>query len=132
MILVDTSVWVDYFRGNESAQAGRLVSALEADEDLCICGIILTEILQGITSRKQREKVVRLLDTVIYLPAPREVHELAADIYARVRAGGRIIRNTVDCIIAACAIVHGIPLLQRDRDFQIIAEVSELKLERCG
>lgn len=128
MMLVDTSVWVDYFRGDETHETGRLVDALSGDEELCICGLILTEILQGIPSPKQYRRVKRLLKSLIYLPVSREAHILAADIYRGARATGKTIRNSVDCIIAACAISHNTPLLQSDRDFPIIKAVSKLRL----
>ena len=128
MMLVDTSVWIDYFRGNETPETDRLVDALSRDEDLCICGLILTEILQGIPSPKQYRQVKRLLKPLIYLPVSREAHILAADIYRAARAEGKTIRNSVDCIIAACAVTHNVPLLQSDRDFLAIEAVSKLRI----
>ena len=127
IMLVDTSVWIDYFRGKDSAEVNRLSSALSEDEDLCICGLVLTEILQGIRSATQYRRVRRMLNPLIYLPMSKQDHVAAADIYRTARAGGRTIRNSLDCLIAACAISHGVPLLQNDRDFQTIAAVSKLR-----
>ena len=106
----------------------RLVSAIYGGENICICGIVLTEILQGIKSEDQYRKVKKLLSELIYLPMPCEVYELAADIYRNARKNGKTIRNTIDCIIAACSIVHNIPLLHKDKDFVTIADVSKLKI----
>ena len=47
MILVDTSVWIDFFRKKNTPQVEYLSNILENNEDLCICGVIITEILQG-------------------------------------------------------------------------------------
>ena len=59
---------------------------------------------------------------------PKETFVLAAELYQRATAEGRPIRNAIDCMIAACAITHDVPLAQKDKDFQTIAEVSDLKL----
>ena len=131
MVLVDTSVWIDHFRSINSPEAGWLAAAIANDADLCICGLILTEALQGIQARRQRELLGRMFDALIYLPMRREGYVLAADVYCAARAKGKRIRNTVDCIIAACAIVNDVPLLQRDKDFLASASVSDLNLVRC-
>ena len=128
MILVDTSVWIDFLRGTESAEADRLADALRADEKLCTCGIICAELLQGVRSDREYRSLRRTLRTLTYLPLEQEGHVLAADLYRRVRQTGRTVRNTTDCIIAACALIHDVPLLQRDRDFAVIASVSNLRL----
>lgn len=128
MILVDSSVWIDHFRGRKSTEAQRLASAISVDEDLCVCGLILTEVLQGIRSEISYRQVRRLLEALVYLPMPRRVYTRAAEIYRTTRAAGRTIRNSVDCIIAACAIEHEVHLLHRDRDFTIIQRFSPLKL----
>ena len=128
MILVDTSVWIDHFRGADLPGANWLARAIDDEMDLCICGLILTEILQGIASAPERRKVRRAVGTLIYLPMDRDGYLLAADLYRRARAKGRTIRNSVDCMIAACAIVNDAALLHNDRDFLTIAEVSKLRL----
>lgn len=128
MILVDTSVWVDYLRGVDSPEARRLSSDIAGDEDVCICGIILTEILQGIKSEPKYKAVKRSLEAMLYLPTSRRAHLLAADIYRAARERGKTIRNTVDCVIAACAITNDVRFIQKDKDYLIIASVSKLKL----
>lgn len=128
MILVDTSVWIDFFRGRDTPPAAWLQNALAHDEDLCLCGIVLTEILQGLSAPRQIAAVGRALQPLIYLPLDREGYVEAAAIYRAARAKGKTIRNTVDCVIAACAIAHGVALAQNDRDYRTIAAVSALKL----
>jgi predicted nucleic acid-binding protein len=130
VILIDSSVWIDHLRGRDSPEAKRLASALAADEDLCTCGLILTEVLQGIQGDAAHQRVRRLLTALVYLPMPKRVYIRAADVYRTARAAGETVRNAVDCIIAACAIEHQVPLLQRDRDFLVLQRVSALKLAR--
>jgi len=130
MILVDTSVWIDYFRGRDSREAMQLVAALEADENICICGPILMEIRQGIASDRDARNIERRMSPLMYLPTLRKTYRRAADIYRAARVCGKTIRNSVDCLIAACAIENHAMLLHRDRDYTIIAEVSELKTFR--
>ena len=128
MFLADTSVWVDYFHGVESALTDRLDRALAGDEAVCICGLIMTEILQGIRGDGQFRRLRRLLQELLYLPMSVEAYVLAAEICRAARQRGRTIRKTVDCLIAACAIRNRVPLLTPDKDFGIIAEVSRLRI----
>jgi predicted nucleic acid-binding protein len=128
MILVDTSVWIDFFRGLETSEANWLSAAIVEDTDLCLCGLVQMEILQGINDDVQHKRVKSFLHDLIYLSTPKNSYLLAADLYRTARKKGKTIRNTIDCIIAACAIVNQVPLLQRDRDYLTIAAISELKL----
>lgn len=127
MILVDTSVWIDFFRGVDSWETARLISAIE-DEDVGICGPILMEIRQGLKSEKAVKEIERRLSPLVYLPTLRKTYCRAADIYRAARTKGKTIRRTMDCLIAACAIENHAALLQRDRDFVVIAGASVLEL----
>lgn len=129
MMLVDTSVWIDLFRSAQTPQTIRLASAIEEGQDIYICGVILTEILQGIRLETDYAATRDVLLDILYLPIPKDCYLLAADIYRRARRGSFTIRNTVDCVIAACSICNNVPLLQNDRDFEVIARFSDLKLE---
>ena len=128
MTLVDTGVWIDYFKGRTYPEVVYLSTAIEHDEDICLSGIIFTEILQGIISEKEYRTVKSYLESLIFLSMPQEAYELAATIYRSARQNGYTIRNTVDCLIAACAIFHKVHLLQNDKDYQTIKRFSELKL----
>jgi predicted nucleic acid-binding protein len=128
MILVDTSVWIDFFRDVHSWETARLDAAIEAHEDIGICGPILMEIRQGVSSDKAVKELERLLSPLLYLPTLRKTYCRAADIYRAARGRGKTIRNTMDCLIAACAIENRDRLLQRDRDFSTIADISSLEL----
>jgi len=127
MILVDTSVWVDYFADRDTPGTRRVVQMLEQDEDLCICGPILTEVLQGIRHNKDFLKTKRHFGCLVYLPVGRKTYLRAADLYREARKHGETIRKTIDCIIAACAIQHSVFLLENDTDFDAIARHSSLK-----
>ena len=127
MILVDTSVWIDFFRGTESPQAQRLEHAIRDRENLALCGIVLTETLQGIRDDAQYQRVRQHLKPLILLPMDERIFTLAADLYRELRRQGRTIRKTNDCIIAATAIAHGVPLLHNDKDFDTLSQHAPLR-----
>jgi len=129
MILVDTSVWIDFLTGKDSRQRRILHRLIEDEENICITEIILTEVLQGI--RKDRDfRSIRsyLLDFPILSPEGVETYLRAAGIHRECRKKGKTIRKTVDCIIAALCIEHDVTLLHKDADFDRIASCSPLKI----
>ena len=128
MILVDTSVWIDFFAGRDLAHVATLEQFIFADEDLALCGVILTEILQGITDDTTHRRGRRYLNPLIMLPMPETVFVRAADIYRKLRKQGVTVRKTNDCIIAATALEHRCQLLHNDRDFAPIAKHWRLKV----
>jgi predicted nucleic acid-binding protein len=130
MILPDTSVWIDALRGTPEPAALMLAKAIEREEAVCICGFVLTEVLQGIKSDQDAWAFRSAAARMIYLRMPKSGYLLAADISRAARARGKTVRGTIDCLIAACAITNGVPILHKDRDFDTIAEVSRLKLVR--
>ena len=130
MILVDTSVWIDFFAGKNTLQVKLLESFIQQSEDLCICGVILTEILQGIRDDKEYQKTDSLLSDLLFLPMERETFLLAAKIYRGLRSKGLTTRNSVDCMIAAVCIENDVEILHKDRDFEVIASHFDLKIRR--
>jgi predicted nucleic acid-binding protein len=68
MTLVDTSVWIDFLAARNTVQAGAFESLIDQREDLCLCGVILTEVLQGIRDGKQYKQTESVLSSLIYLP----------------------------------------------------------------
>jgi len=128
VILVDTSVWIDFFAGRDLPHVDALEHAILDSEDLVLCGVILTEILQGIADDKAHRRVRRYLTPLIMLPMPETVFVRAADIYRRLRNKGITIRKSNDCIIAATALEHHCRLLHHDRDFTAIAEHFPVKI----
>jgi predicted nucleic acid-binding protein len=128
VILIDTSIWIDFFRGVPHPKAALLEQWISTEEDLCICGIILTEVLQGIRSNVDYRNTLRHFEHLIFLPLARAEFILAANLYRLARRKGVTLRNTTDCLIAACALSHRVPLLENDRDFRALAKISRLEL----
>ena len=128
MILVDTSVWIDFFAGRDLPNVAKLEQSILDNEDLALSGIILTEILQGIPDDTTYRRVRRYLSALIMLPMPESVFVRAADIYRKLRKQGVTIRKTNDCIIAATALEHHCQLLHNDKDFRPIAKHYSLKV----
>ncbi|MFA4837683.1 MAG: PIN domain nuclease [Dehalococcoidia bacterium] len=128
MILIDTSVWIDFLAGHDTPQAKSVEASVESREDICICGIVLTEVLQGIRGNKEYEKTSAVLSELIFLPMTQETFFLAATIYRTCRSRGITIRNSTDCIIAATCIQHEVGLLHNDKDFGLIGSQFKLKI----
>lgn len=125
MILVDTSVWVDYLRGLPSAATIELRRILATLTDqVCLCEPIAMELLAG-ASPAQLPAVARLVDGLRSLPVdPFHDYRAAAAIYRRVRATGHTVRALNDCLIAAIAHRHQVLLLHKDVDFERISKVT--------
>lgn len=128
MLLADTSVWVDLLRGLDTPARHRLAAALRGGEPVCVCGLILTEVLQGVASPVRRRSLEAAFRPLLYLPTLRRTYVLAADLYRRARRRGKAVRSTIDCVVAACALEHGIAILHRDRDYDVLASVSDLEV----
>ncbi|MBI3598057.1 MAG: PIN domain nuclease [Nitrospirae bacterium] len=129
MILVDTSVWIHFFRATPSLFRTKLHQLIEQENDLCLTAIHLTEILQGIKSESEFERTLHdLLAFPILLLGNRTTHIHAARIYRDCRQQGKTVRNTVDCLIAAVAIENDFTLFHNDKDFDAIAACTRLKL----
>jgi hypothetical protein len=128
VILVDTSVFIDFFAGKRSKSAERLNKAVVNSEDICTCGLIITEILQGIRSDKEYDKIKSILSELIYLPITKNMFVHAASIYRAVRKNGKTIRGPTDCVIASICLEHEIELLHNDKDFNTIAQYTSLQI----
>ena len=130
MIFVDTSIWIDFFAGRDVPHVAILEQLIINEEDLALCGIVLTEILQGIADDQTYRKVRQYLKPLIMLPMPETVFIKAADIYRKLRKQGITIRKTNDCIIAATVLKHKCRLLHNDKDFKPITEHFSLETIR--
>ena len=130
-VLVDTSVWINFFNGIKSAASAILYKMLEAEDSICISDIILAETLQGFRSDEDFEsaKTHLLLFPVYSLQSP-DGYLKAAQLYRMCRKKGNTIRKTIDCLIAQTAIDHHLILLPQDNDFDKIASVSGLRVYR--
>jgi hypothetical protein len=128
MILVDTTVWIDFFAARSLPHVVALETIIKRRENICICGIILAEVLQGIRQDTEFRKTRDLFNTLILLPMPYTVFLRSADIYRKLRKIGITIRKPLDCMIASVAIENDIPLLHNDKDFQPIEKRCGLKV----
>ncbi|MEI6208870.1 MAG: PIN domain nuclease [Desulfuromonadales bacterium] len=127
MVLVDTSIWIDFFQAPDCETASVLTSLIKDHNRVVLCGIVLQEVLQGIRNQNSYDIVrVRLL-TFPFVEATRETWLLAARLYRDLRANG-ITMPPVDVSIAAIAIQHDISLFSRDAHFSEVAKVSGLRL----
>ena len=127
MILVDSSVWIDYFRGTSTAQA-EMLDALLGHEPLIVGDLILAEVLQGFGSDRdfnQAKKLLTSLD-VVNLVNP-EIAIQAARNFRTLRAMGITVRKTIDTLIATRCIQSGFILLYSDRDFDPFVQHLELR-----
>jgi predicted nucleic acid-binding protein len=126
VVLVDTSIWLEVERGRFN-----LDDFVDPGE-IAICPAIAQELLQGARTPDTYGVVwqtimnARMLDD----PTPFASFEEAAHIYRNCRDDGYVIASPFDCLIAACAILNKVPLLQRDRDFEKIADMAPLEMLR--
>jgi hypothetical protein len=127
MYLVDTSVWVDYLRGDPTPQVRALKDLLSGEEIVGIAPIILQEILQGADSAERFETWRKFFaDLFCYVPRdPVESHVAAARLYQECRKAGKTPCSSNDCLIAQIAIENGLALVHNDRDFNAIASVVD-------
>lgn len=127
MVLVDTTVWIDFFAARSMAQVETLEKLIKDREDICICGVILTEVLQGIRKDSEFQKTRDQFSHLIFLPMHYSVFLRSAEIFRKLRRKGITIRRSVDCMIASVAIENDVPLLHNDKDFQPIQKHCQLK-----
>lgn len=128
-MLVDTSVWIDFFNGYDSPEANRLTLAITEGEPIALTGLVLTEILLGLKSDREADRIAELLTAFEFVSEPTLAdYSDAARLYRTCRAQGFTIRSTIDCVIAQVAIRDHRPLLTKDRDFATIAQVTTLEL----
>jgi len=119
-LLVDSTVWIDYFGGRETAQTVRLGQCLQNRDEICHCGFVLLEVLQGIRDEQEFIAVKQQFENLTYLEDDRTTFELGATIYRELRRKGITIRNSADCLISAVVIQQGVNFLENDRDYKFI------------
>ena len=117
MILIDTTVWIDYLRGITTSQVEWLEGALERQR-LGLVDLILCEVLQGVRDHQQLEEVSRALSRfAIFMTGGTELALASARNYITLRRQGYTVRKTIDCLIATFCLMHDHALLHNDRDF---------------
>jgi predicted nucleic acid-binding protein len=130
VVLVDTSVWIETFRRDAPV---RLEDHVEFDE-IVTCLPVIQEVLQGFDRedhfRRAHEAMWSL--PVVESPLSPAVIDEAVDLYRRARRAGVTVRSSVDCLIAACALRHGLTVLHADRDFTNLARVATLDVREMN
>ncbi len=120
MILVDTSVWIEFFKGKKIASE---VDRLLDDNLAALCGPILTELLRGIRTEKDRGAVIPLLQGCRFLEQPQLLWEEAGTLGFHLRAKGIVVK-TMDLLITTYAVAHRTPILTLDSDFSKIRKAG--------
>ncbi|MFA5809813.1 MAG: PIN domain nuclease [Thermoleophilia bacterium] len=127
MILVDSSVWIDYFNGGKTARTDWLDAAL-GSEPLIMGDIILTEVLQGFQSDKDFNTAKKLLQTFpIMEMVGQELAIKSAMNYRFLRKKGVTVRKTIDVMIGTFCIQNRIYLLHSNKDFEPMEKYLKLK-----
>ncbi|MBN1625496.1 MAG: PIN domain-containing protein [Deltaproteobacteria bacterium] len=127
--LADTSVWIDLFNDVSTKEAMQLQKYIETDYPVYLCAVILQEILQGFSNDKDYKLVKDLFLSYPFLETkPLQFAVGAAELYRNLKKAGKTIRKSNDCLIAYHAIFYNIPVLHRDRDFNIMSKHSNLKV----
>ena len=128
MIVVDSSVWIEHFRGGASEASTVLDELLRSGGEIAITDVVYMELLRGVRDEHEVDILRGLLrQTDILRMQSLEDYELAAELFRRVRRKGLTIRQSSDCMIAAVCIREGLPLLHDDVDFSRIASASDLR-----
>jgi predicted nucleic acid-binding protein len=130
MILVDTSVLIDFFKGSKNEATSRFKLVLDQELNFGITSHIFQEVLQGAKSEKEYNLLRRYLETQRFFQPkdPVESFAEAARIFFQCRKRGLTIRSTIDCLIAQIALEHDLLLLHSDQDFRLMANVIPLKI----
>jgi predicted nucleic acid-binding protein len=126
MIIVDTTVWIDYLSGRFNSETDYLDRELSRQR-LGLTDMILCETLQGVSDERSFTRVLQELRKFeLFETGGEEMAILAARNFRRLRQHGRTVRKTIDCLIATFCLHHGHSLLHRDRDFDHFEQVLRL------
>lgn len=132
MILVDSSVWIDYFRGTATPQVEKLDSLL-GSEPIATGDLMLTEVLQGFASDRDFNQARKLMTSLVIVDlAGQRIAIQAARNFRVLRSLGVTVRKTIDTVIATRCIESGLPLLYSDRDFDPFVEHLGLRSAQPG
>ena len=127
-LLVDSSVWIDYFNGTITPQTDFLDAAL-GEQEIIVGDLILAEVLQGFRQQHEFEQAQTALLSFSVVPiVGQKVAIQSAKNYRFLRQNGVTIRKTIDCLIATFCIENRIQLLQADRDFNGFVQHFDLQV----
>lgn len=129
-MIVDTSVWVEFLRGTGSAAHVALEEQIRSGAPIIVPDVVLAEVLVGTTDEAVARRWERALFQFDLAPtAPIEDARSAARIHRSCRRQGETVRSMIDCLVAAAALRLGVPVLHRDRDFEVMARCVGLRSE---
>jgi predicted nucleic acid-binding protein len=123
MVLVDSSVWIDFLSNSIGHKEELLATMIRRDERVLLGDLVLAEVLQGVRSDREFRIVRKALLSLeaVHLVTPALAIKSAQN-YRLLRGAGITVRKTIDCLIATWCIEHGVPLLFSDRDFEPFVE----------
>src|SRR5690348_9429552 len=121
-ILVDSSVWIDFYRKRETAATTAFKAALRADREIVTADLVIMEVLQGFRlSRDVRTAEAMFGRLTCHLVGGERRARLAAEHYRTLRGTGVTPRSAIDVLIATCCVEEDLELLADDRDFRLMA-----------
>jgi len=127
VILVDTSAWIEFLRDTGSPVCQRVDDLLATE--IAICDVVRMEVLAGARDEQHLQQLRRLLARASTLATEPVDYDAAAALYRTCRQRGYTVRKLIDCLIAAVAIRGNVPVLQRDADFDILAQHTDLQVD---
>lgn len=128
MVIIDTTVWIDYLNGVETPETDWLEDEATRQR-LGLLDLMVCEVLQGLSTDEEAARILRYLRRFeVFETGGVELATAAARNYRRLRARGRTVRKTIDCLIATFCLVHGHALLHHDRDFDAFEEQLRLQV----
>jgi predicted nucleic acid-binding protein len=131
VIVVDTTIWIDFLGARGTAFDRHLTELVEEDAPIALIDIVYCEVLQGIRNDDVYQRTrASLLAHPIVRPRGLQTFETAANLYRSARRQGFTIRRSVDCLIAATCLENDAEIYHNDRDFDTLARVSSLMIYR--
>ena len=133
MTLVDTSAWVEYLRATGSTTHRAVRGILERDAPAHTTDVVVMEVLAGARDDEHLERLRRLLARCEHVPVEGlDDFEVAAELYRVCLSRGETVRALTDCLIAVVALRASLPVLHADRDFDVLARHTGLRVESAG
>lgn len=133
MTLVDTSAWVEYLRATGSTTHRAVRRILDRDEPAHTTDVVVMEVLAGARDDEHLDRLRRLLARCEHVPVEGlDDFEAAAELYRLCRSAGETVRALTDCLIAVVALRASLPVLHADRDFDVLARHTGLRVESAG
>lgn len=127
MVLVDSSVWIDFFSKGSSPVKEKLTSLIAVQDEVVLCGVILQEVLQGFKLEEEFKEAQSALLKFLFIEPDRSTYIQAAGFYRQLKKQG-ITVHSIDLLLASLAIQWDAPLFTLDKDFDLLRDKMGLKL----